>query len=1051
STIIIMDKETGGTEQWTGFSADKSLKSCYVPYFKHPCHDAQLNAWKKGEEFLVYTLAGDEKRSLDEHYFATGYKVFPESDKRWMRQMESVTFSHAFMKYGAIHWGPNHLTEDQLRILQRFSKVFEQSYTRFLDLQKAEAQARESQIQLAMERVRARTMAMQRSEELAEVATVLFQQVKALGVSQWVCGFSIWETGDKEFTWYPGSPDGEILAPCKVPLTEHPVFISYDESRRRGDELFVYEKEGEFQVDHYRYMMSVPGMRKLLQNMLDAGLSIPSFQIDHIANFSHGNLIFITYEHVPEMHDIFKRFAKVFDQTYTRFLDLQKAEAQAREAQIEAALERVRSRTMGMHKSDELREVVAVLFTQLQHIGFDIKFCSIALIDKINSTVEFWLSGFSQEILPESYHVPNLDHPFYQNFQSTFRQGVPYHVFELAGAEKRSYDKLWFTLTDFKNLPDPVKRPMMEMERVVLSCAFTKNGMIQIGGFEPLSETDATIIQRFAKVFEQTYTRFLDLQKAEAQAREAQIEVALERIRARAMAMHSSNELMDVANILREQMGLLGQPDLETSVVNLFEEDSELIFSWNASRVPGSSEKIMSSTTSFPKNSSELAREMMSLYHSGEKEYTLEAAGLKLMEFLNILIKANPRVADYIGNNPPEKVFYHFTTFTGGNLLTVSYQPPSEETKSLQRRAASVFDMAYRRYRDLKRAEAQAREAQIEAAVEKVRSRSLAMHKSDELQEVVHTVFERLKDLNVDFYTAIIILFKEGSKDIIWWLESKANQQYSRISVPYTPIAYFKDLFDKRESGGDMLSKFYPFDEKNKLFHHLFANTDFKDVPETQKQFLLGAEFVTISVALAGNTGIHISSYSKKSFSDQDNQIIKRFANVFDQAYTRFHDLQKAEAQAREAKIEAALERVRSRTMAMHKSDELAEVATVLFEQMSLLDNTPERFNIRIANEAEGVFEFWATDQEGHLVNKFFRAAFDKSPVVLQMYTSWKAKEKILIQDLHGDQLSEWVHYIRDELGVPFNTKTLKEHRFLSSVFFSHGMIGITTNDTPSP
>ena len=65
---------------------------------------------------------------------------------------------------------------------------------------------------------------------------------------------------------------------------------------------------------------------------------MPTFQIDHIANFSHGNLLFITYEHFPEMHDIFKRFAKVFEQTYTRFLDLQKAEAQARESQIQLAL-----------------------------------------------------------------------------------------------------------------------------------------------------------------------------------------------------------------------------------------------------------------------------------------------------------------------------------------------------------------------------------------------------------------------------------------------------------------------------------------------------------------------------------------------------------------------------------------------------------------------------------------------------------------------------------------------------------------------------------------
>jgi hypothetical protein len=90
-------------------------------------------------------------------------------------------------------------------------------------------------------------MAMQRSAELAEVATVLFQQVKALGVPQWTCGFNIWEIGDTDFTFYPGSPDGDILPPSKVPLTEDPVFILFDESRRRGDELFLYESKGEIQ------------------------------------------------------------------------------------------------------------------------------------------------------------------------------------------------------------------------------------------------------------------------------------------------------------------------------------------------------------------------------------------------------------------------------------------------------------------------------------------------------------------------------------------------------------------------------------------------------------------------------------------------------------------------------------------------------------------------------------------------------------------------------------------------------------------------------------
>ena len=73
----------------------------------------------------------------------------------------------------------------------------------------------------------------------------------------------------------------------------------------------------------------------MIDGILEAGHSLPTFQIFHICYFKYGYVMFITYESVPKAHDIFKRFAKVFEQTYTRFLDLQKAEAQAREAQIE--------------------------------------------------------------------------------------------------------------------------------------------------------------------------------------------------------------------------------------------------------------------------------------------------------------------------------------------------------------------------------------------------------------------------------------------------------------------------------------------------------------------------------------------------------------------------------------------------------------------------------------------------------------------------------------------------------------------------------------------
>ena len=247
-------------------------------------------------------------------------------------------------------------------IFKRFAKVFEQTYTRFLDLQKAEAQARESQIQLALERVRARTMAMQHSDELKDAAALLFQQVKALGVPAYSCGYNIWEKNEKEFTSWMSTQDGsDINGVPNIPLTEDANFIRYVESKQKGEQFFVLELRGERMQEHYQYLKTIPAFKAYFDYAISVGFDLPETQIHHLANFSQGNLLFITLEPCPEFHDVFKRFAAVFEQTYTRFLDLQKAEAQAREAQIQLALERVRARTMAMQRSEELTEAAYLI------------------------------------------------------------------------------------------------------------------------------------------------------------------------------------------------------------------------------------------------------------------------------------------------------------------------------------------------------------------------------------------------------------------------------------------------------------------------------------------------------------------------------------------------------------------------------------------------------------------------------------------------------------------------------------------------------------------
>jgi hypothetical protein len=59
-------------------------------------------------------------------------------------------------------------------------------------------------------------------------------------------------------------------------------------------------------------LRTLPGVKETLDDIEAAGFPVPSFQIFHLAIFSKGFLLFITYDPVPEAHDIFKRFAKVF-------------------------------------------------------------------------------------------------------------------------------------------------------------------------------------------------------------------------------------------------------------------------------------------------------------------------------------------------------------------------------------------------------------------------------------------------------------------------------------------------------------------------------------------------------------------------------------------------------------------------------------------------------------------------------------------------------------------------------------------------------------------
>ena len=108
-----------------------------------------------------------------------------------------------------------------------------------------------------------------------------------------------------------------------------------------------------------------------------------------------------------------------------------------------------------------------------------------------------------------------------------------------------------------------------------------------------------------------------------------------------------------------------------------------------------------------------------------------------------------------------------------------------------------------------------------------------------------------------------------------------------------------------------------------------------------------------------GIGSIGISTF--ETINKEKIALLKRFRNVFELAYQRFMDIEKAEAQAREVQIELALEKVRARAMAMQKSDELPQTTFLLFQQLKELGETAAQVSIGIVNEEKGFVELSAT------------------------------------------------------------------------------------------
>jgi hypothetical protein len=270
-------------------------------------------------------------------------------------------------------------------------------------------------------------MGMQSSDELPEVANLLFLEVQALGIPAWSCGYNILE--EKRIKTATGwmSSEGVLQEPFRLRLWGEASFDEMGNFLRSDETMLVQELGGKALQKHYEHMKSFPDLQPTFEHIEAKGLSLPTYQINHLCKFNHGFLLFITYETVPDAHDIFRRFTNVFDQTYTRFLDLKKAEAQAIEATKQASLDRVRGEIASMRSAKDLEIITPLVWSELTTLGIPFIRCGVFIVHETEEEVEVYLSkpdGTSLAVM----HLPFGDSDLAVQTVNAWRNGsMPIH------------------------------------------------------------------------------------------------------------------------------------------------------------------------------------------------------------------------------------------------------------------------------------------------------------------------------------------------------------------------------------------------------------------------------------------------------------------------------------------------------------------------------------------------------------------------------------------------------------------------------------------------
>ena len=347
----------------------------------------------------------------------------------------------------------------------------------------------------------------------------------------------------------------------------------------------------------------------------------------------------------------------------------------------------------------------------------------------------------------------------------------------------------------------------------------------------------------------------------------------------------------------------------------------------------------------------------------------------------------------------------------------------------------------------IKAVEDQNRELKLEAALERVGGRAMAMRYTSELQEIVNLVAQQLYRMEMDI-TGVFIAINEQDvdKEFTFWGSSGVAENYvKKAAIPFLDRPVYTVLTGAVRKKDVFLTEEYSREEKIEFFEHLFKYPPYNaSTPEWKKQVLSREGGYTRAAAVSYYTTIFVVNHFGNKFSEKDNEILKRFAGVFERSYIRFLDIKKAEQHAKDALKQASLDRIRGEIASMRTKEDLNRITPIIWRELISLEVPFTRCGVFIVDEKDENIQVYLTTPAGKGLG-VLNLPFEANELTRSTVLHWK-KKKIYREHWDKRGFVDWTKSMI-KLGQVSDAETYQgsssppESLFLHFVPFEQGML----------